>query len=63
MLLKINDNLMINPDFISVVEIKKVRGNDAVVIYIDGRSYTMGTDFLAKLKLLDRYDKQQFFAG
>lgn len=63
MLIKIDDNLLINPDHISVVETKKVRGNEVVTIWIDGRSYTVSADFRKTLMLLDRNDKKQFFAG
>lgn len=63
MLLTINDNLLINPDFISVVEIKNVRGNENIIVWVDGRSYNVDIEFLKKLKLLDRSNKKQFFAG
>ena len=66
MLLQINDNLLINPKCISVVEIKKVRGKLSVVLWVEGRSYNILDNegkFLAQLKVLDQNDKKQFFAG
>lgn len=66
MLLKLDSNLLINPDFITSVEFKKIRGNDTVVIWVDGRPYNYSGNvdkLLNTINLLNRSDKKQHFAG
>lgn len=67
MLLMVNDKLLINPEYISSVEISEIRGNQVVIVWAHNRSYSISGDSGAKLlndiKLLDQNEKKQFFAG
>lgn len=65
-LIDIGENILINPEYISSIEKNKVRGNDVIIIWVNGRSYTLQSSFekfLSKLNLSVANDKKQYFAG
>lgn len=63
MLIKFNDNLLVNTDLISVVEVKKIRGIVSTVLWIDGRSYILQGDVSHIFEEINNHDKKQYFVG
>ena len=65
-LIELGKNTLVNPEYISLIEKKTIRGNEVIVIWVDGRSYILEGDFnkfLARLNLNITNDKKQYFAG
>lgn len=65
-LIKVSDNVLINPNCISCVEQKIINKNTVIVIWVDGKSYTLGVsikDFLSSLDNLDIVGYGQEFGG
>lgn len=65
-LVKISKNVLVNPKYISSVEQKDVRGKQTIIIWVDGRSYTLEVslkEFMNELDNLQITDNKQYFAG
>ena len=65
-LIKISDNVLVNPKCISCVEQKKVSGKTVVIVWVEGKSYTLGVsmkEFLNSLDNLDISGHGQEFGG
>ncbi len=65
-LIKVSDNVLINPECISCIEQKKVNKQDVIIVWVDGKSYTLEVplpEFLTSLDNLDVTSNRQIFAG
>ena len=65
-LIKVSDNVLINPDCISCIEQKKVNKQDVIIVWVDGKSYTMEIplqEFLVSLDNLEVSENKQIFGG
>lgn len=65
-LIKISNNILVNPKCISCIEQKTLHSKEVVIIWVDGRSYTLGVplkDFMHELDNLGLSGNGQFFAG
>ncbi len=65
-LIKVSENVLINPDCISCIEQKKVNKQDVIIVWVDGKSYTLEiplSEFLTALDNLDVSENKQIFGG
>ena len=65
-LVKISQNVLVNPHCISCVEQKKIRDKQVVIVWVESRSYTLDVplkDFLNELDNLQVTSNGQHFAG
>ena len=65
-LIKVSDNVLINPNCISCIEQKKVNKQDVIIIWVDGKSYTLEVslpEFLNSLDNLEITSNKQIFGG
>lgn len=54
-LVSISENIMVNPDCISCIEQRKVNKQDVIIVWVDGKSYTVEASFVNTfLKDLDK---------
>lgn len=65
-LIKVSPNVLVNPKCISCVEQKKVNGKSVVIVWVEGKSYTLSIsmkEFLSSLDNLDISGHGQEFGG
>lgn len=63
-LIKVSENVLINPECISCIEQKKVNKQDVIIVWVDGKSYTLETPLPEFLKSLEPVSKtEQVFGG
>ena len=55
-LIKVSDNVLINPECISCIEQKKINKQDAIIVWVDGKSYQMEVPLKEFLQSLDNVD-------
>jgi hypothetical protein len=64
-LIPISDDILINPDKISTVEIRKRKGSTSIAIVVEGRTHEVTVNpgmLLAELKRVGVDMSKQFFA-
>ena len=65
-LIKISNNVLVNPDSISCVEQKVINKKTIVIIWVEGKSYTLDIPLMEFLNILDNINivsGEQHFAG
>ena len=65
-LIKISMNVMVNPDCISCIEQKKINKQDIVIVWVDGKSYTLEIPLDQFIEILDNlgaFSNKQIFGG
>lgn len=65
-LVKISDNILVNPKCISCIEQKIVHEKRLIIVWVEGRSYTLGVpieDFMQELDNLEITSNGQYFSG
>lgn len=65
-LVKIDDNVLVNPDMIECIEFKRIDGKKVLVVMINGRQYIASVkvpDLLSDLIKAGMTANDQFFAG
>jgi hypothetical protein len=65
-LIAISSNVLANPDFISCIEQKEIRGTTVTLVWIGDRNYTLGVpldSFYKNLGMGDISSSGQHFAG
>lgn len=65
-LVKIDDNVLVNPDMIECIEFKRIDGKKVLVVMINGRQYIASVkvpDLLSDLIKAGMTANDQFFTG